>query len=829
MSRLTIDFGIDLGTTNSSIAVLEKHGPRIIRNNENWQFTPSAVWADKTGALRVGMSAKERAFADPKNGATEFKKSMGKALSTRFERLGRSLSPEELSAEVLKSLKADVFREGGEDLSSAVITVPAAFDQPESEATRRAAKLAGITTSPLLQEPIAAALAYGFQHEHENVFWLVYDLGGGTFDAAVIHVKDGLIQVVNHGGDNNLGGKLIDWSVVEQLFVPVLTSEFNLHDFRVGNDKWFAAFAKLKMHAEKAKIALSKELSYEISGEFICTDDSGEPVQLETVVTRAELEAIIDPFLSRSVTICRNVLHEQKLGPGDMAKVVLVGGPTVTPYIRQVLPDLSSGLGISIDYSVDPLTVVAQGAALFAGSQKVQTRKSVVAPGQYTVALEYKPVGNDTEPLVGGRVSGNATMFTGYTVRISNPDCRPPWDSGRLPLSADGTFIANLRAEAGAQNTFEIQLFDPSGSRVPLSPSTFPYMVGLVITDPPLPHDIGIAMADNKVDVLFKKGTPLPAKVTTDHLTTVAIRKSDPTSILRIPFVEGHNSEHADLNRKIGHLIIEAKNAKRDLPMNSSVEIRLQIDASRLISGTVYIPVLDQEFPVHVEGIAKAARSLDELQKELDNQVQRLEELQATVSETKITPPAEITQIDREDRVGELSRIIEAGDKSKSIECDEKLLDLKGVIQKIEDSIEAPRLVLEAKQEIAWTEEALSIGTADDRKEFERIRPELEAATNGDTATLRTKVSQMFQLRIRILARTPDYWIGYRDFMFERKAEMMDQTQAQLWFSHADRAIKSGDIEGVKTACRQLWALLPKQSQGRGYGGGTVRARSTGA
>src|ERR1035437_9205747 len=221
---------------------------------------------------------------------------MGRAYSKPFARLNRSLTPEELSAEVLKSLKEDLRRETGEDLQEAVITVPAAFDQPESEATRRAAKLAGISFSPLLQEPIAASLAYGFQHEQDNVFWLVFDFGGGTFDAAVIHVRDGVIQVVNHGGDNNLGGKLIDWAIVEQIFVPALRS-FNLPDFRRGNKKWLVPFAKLKLHAESAKIALSKDLSYEITDEFICQDDSGEPVHLDLAITRSLLERLKDPLL----------------------------------------------------------------------------------------------------------------------------------------------------------------------------------------------------------------------------------------------------------------------------------------------------------------------------------------------------------------------------------------------------------------------------------------------------------------------------------------------------------------------------------------------------
>src|SRR5438270_9551524 len=162
MSRITIDFGIDLGTTNSSIAVLEKQGPRVIRNNDGWQYTPSAVWMDKNQAIHVGLAAKDRLVNDSENAATEFKLWMGKTQTKTFARGNRVFSPEQLSAEILKSLKQDVKRDSlSEEINAAVITVPAAFNQPASEATRRAAQLAGIRISPLLQEPVAAALSYG--------------------------------------------------------------------------------------------------------------------------------------------------------------------------------------------------------------------------------------------------------------------------------------------------------------------------------------------------------------------------------------------------------------------------------------------------------------------------------------------------------------------------------------------------------------------------------------------------------------------------------------------------------------------------------------------
>src|SRR6185369_11430658 len=200
MSRITVDFGIDLGTTNSAIGLLKGTDVEIIRNNENFDYTPSAVFIDKNGALAVGQSAKQRLEMDPDNAKAEFKLQMGTDAEYLFVRSGRRMKPEDLSAEVLKSLKSAVKQRIGEEFEAAVITVPAAFELPQCKATNQAAQLAGINFSPLVQEPVAAAMAYGFQSQSDKVFWLVYDFGGGTFDAAVIRMRDSMIQVVNHGG-----------------------------------------------------------------------------------------------------------------------------------------------------------------------------------------------------------------------------------------------------------------------------------------------------------------------------------------------------------------------------------------------------------------------------------------------------------------------------------------------------------------------------------------------------------------------------------------------------------------------------------------------------
>src|SRR5271167_1888652 len=224
----TVDYGIDLGTTNSCIARWEGGSVRVFQNNDQMNVTPSAVHILKTRRVIVGRRAYAALLTDPENVAIEFKRWMGQKDHKRFPAAQRELSAEELSAEVLKSLRDDVRRQTGTDVQTAVITVPAAFGALQCEATARAAKLAGLIEAPLLQEPIAAAIGYGIKPGSENQKWLVFDLGGGTLDIAVISTKDGRLNVLEHRGNNLLGGKDVDRLIVEQLFLPALAEKYDL-------------------------------------------------------------------------------------------------------------------------------------------------------------------------------------------------------------------------------------------------------------------------------------------------------------------------------------------------------------------------------------------------------------------------------------------------------------------------------------------------------------------------------------------------------------------------------------------------------------------------
>ena len=325
MGRSTIDFGIDLGTTNSEIAVFSGGRTDVIKDSENFEATPSAVWFDAKGRKHVGRRAKDQHERDPDNAKIEFKRQMGKDEPLAFVHLGRGLLPEELSAEVLMHLKGNVRQFLDEDIAAAAIAVPADFNAAQIEATKRAARIAGIEVSPFIQEPVAAATAYGFDKgaDGDSARWLVYDLGGGTFDAALMRRRDGLIRIENHGGNKLVGGKDIDWAIVESLLIPAINRQFRLTDFRRGAERWRNVLAKLKIVAEAAKIRLSRETSTTIEIDELCKE-APEPFEFE--LRRADLQALVEPMIVKSINICRQVLEEARIGPQDVEKVILVGG-----------------------------------------------------------------------------------------------------------------------------------------------------------------------------------------------------------------------------------------------------------------------------------------------------------------------------------------------------------------------------------------------------------------------------------------------------------------------------------------------------------------------
>jgi molecular chaperone DnaK len=828
VTRSTIDIGIDLGTTNSCIAHLRGTEVEILRNNDGQEYTPSAVWIDRKERLHVGQRAKEQFETDEENACMEFKLQMGKATERLFQRSGNKFKPEELSAFVLKALLADARACLGEETQAAVITVPAAFDLPQCDATRHAAQLAGLTSSPLLQEPVAAALAYGFQSDSDKVFWLVYDLGGGTFDAAVMQMRDGMFRVVNHGGDRHLGGKLIDWAIVEQLLVPALTRQRRLSDFRRGNPRWRAAFAKLKLAAEQAKIRISREETVEINIDPLGIDDKGDRFALDFELGRREVEALIEPFVLRSLNICKKVLAEKRLGAGDIQKVLLVGGPTLTPYLRE---RLAGELGIALEAGIDPMTIVAKGAAIFAGTQRLEATAAVATAEKLTVQLEYQPVGTDPEPLVGGKVVAAAGVdLDGYTIEFLDPRAHPPRRSGRLTLTTGGTFMTNLWALKGRVNTYEIELLDAAGRKCATQPERFTYNFGAAPSDPPLIHSLGIATINNEMEVFIAKGTALPAKKRVVHRTGMVHRKGPDGDPIKIPLIEGENVRRADRNQHIGTLIIKPERFKRDLPALSEIEITLEIDASRMLRARAYIPALDEEFSEIIR-FQQQTLPLDELRDHVEEELQRLASMRSKAHGLEDDRARQILERIENERIAEdLEASLDAArsDPDAADKCQNRLLDLKMAVDEMEFSLELPALVNRVEHELAELRQVVDeMGTTQDKQRARLLDKEArEAIEEGEVDPLWRKYKEVMRQVDILLWQKPTFLVEAFNILQDQdlRDSMRDPKLAEHLFERAQRAMDGRDNPALRAALQQLVGLLPPEKRGRltGYGGTTI-------
>ena len=369
--------GIDLGTTNSAMAVMEGSEPEILVNAEGDRTTPSVVGFGKDGERTVGKAAKNKAVTNPENTIASVKRFIGRSYAETAEEQktvaytvkngnggravvdieGKDYMPEEISAMVLQKLKADAEKRVGEPINQAVITVPAYFNDAQRQATKDAGKIAGLEVLRIINEPTAAALAYGLDRTNKDEKVLVFDLGGGTFDVSVLELGDGVFEVCSTAGDNHLGGD--DW---DQRAIDWLADKFQADNgIDLRQDKM--ALQRLKDAAEKAKMELSSTSQTNINLPFISAGAAG-PLHLDYTLTRAEFERITKDLLDRCKAPVQQALSDAGLSTGDVNEVILVGGSTRMPAVQELVKNMT---GKQPNMSVNPDEVVAMGAAVQGG------------------------------------------------------------------------------------------------------------------------------------------------------------------------------------------------------------------------------------------------------------------------------------------------------------------------------------------------------------------------------------------------------------------------------------------------------------------------------
>lgn len=818
MGRRTIDFGIDLGTTNSEIAFMENGKLHVFKNFLQEEFTPSVVRIDEKGTVRVGRKAYERLVDDPENTVGGFKRLMGTQQVKEFLLSKRKLSAEELSAEVLKDLKitAKKYLQEEDEMSCAVITVPCNFEIVQCEATQRAAKIAGIKYAPLLQEPIAASIAYGFLEKMPKGYWIVYDLGGGTFDVAILSAKEGSLSVVDHFGDNFLGGVDFDWKIVENIIHPALTKEYNLPN--LGRTKEYGLLnAALKSAAEEAKIYLSQVEQTEIVLDLEkIKDRDGKRINLNIPMSRNQFESLIEPDIKKTIELFKRVLDQQGLASADISQLILVGGPTQIPYVRKKLKE---AFNIPIEYKIDPITVVAQGAAIFAASQLIPDELTKRDYSKVFVKLAYNPMTTEVDPMVGGRFSADnkdKKLPEGMRVQITRTS--GDWESGFIEVK-ENAFVANVNLREGKANNFTLTLYDKSGNKIPIEPESFTINQGITVAQPPLIRSIGVELEDGTFNKHIEKGTSLPYRSKPyTYCTTKTVRPGENEDCLNIHVWEGE-SEIADRNRHVGTLRIKGADVPRTLPKNSEVEIIINVDQSRAVSVEAFIHLLDKKISdIIVQKIAPSIQP-DHIAADLNGEEKRLKKLKQEIKqandksvEEKLLEAHISTDLEE---IRKDLKAAEGGDPGAIEKADRRLKDIKQKLDSIEHLTKWPVTLKEFNVIADDCERVVNLhGNNDDKDQLASMKSEAEKAIGTTDINRLKKISQeIIGVRWTVLFRQPGFWISAFQEVKKDPGNFTDQERAEELINEGSIALQRQDMDSLKSIMLEVWSLMPEDRQ----------------
>ena len=810
-----INFGIDLGTTKSGLAVYDGGKVTIFKNPVGFRDTIPSVVSFRKGRIQIGEKAREYVAANTGNVFSSFKRKMGSDESYVVGDIDKTVTPVELSSMVLNELLS--FAQG-HDVQSCVITIPASFDTIQSNATKKAGYLAGLKEVVLLQEPIAACLAYSNAHGQpitEDKKWLVYDFGGGTFDAALVSVNERELNVISHKGNNFLGGVDLDNLVVEKILCPKIESRTGLsglwNKMVSGDDKAFKKlYFELLFKAEEAKKELSLKESVTIE---IDTDES--EISTEIDVTKFEFEQILAPKFEETYLLVEKLIHENSLRFSDIERIILVGGTTYIPYIREELQRRS---GVKVDSGIDPTTAVLVGAAYYAGAKisSIEPKKDDnLQPAKNDIRLNliYEPHSKDAEELVAGIIEN---PFNGY-YRLVRGD--GGFDTGVLKMNQ--RFSEFLPLLPKTTNVFTLYLYDENQRQV--YTDTLKITNGLYnISGQPLPNDICIELDESSgktmLERIFRKNDILPLKKTIYKTCSKNILK-DSDDKLVINIVEGNAGGMVGSNLSIGYIEISGRDFDQDLLKGMDIELNFKISESRDLSINVYISSLDLEinevFNPHERTVSiqklrdEIKEVIDEINEEIHHEESNenfeylsklkrcLDHLSALYDETEVI--ADDHSTDKKYQIDEMKRI---------------------AIQEYDDLVRH-RHVLEELQEYRGTRQMLETyldkASPKQRDQLEKIvRNEKEIIESGNKYLIRKKNKELEDLLNDIYRNREERYIDiFYELMFYDPSEFREPARFKKLVENGRHAIDKQNHLELRAVCNQIWTMLinkPKSS-----------------
>lgn len=817
-----INFGVDLGTTNSLIAKFNKGTVEVFKNPSGFKETLASVVGFRNDRILIGDQARTFAEKDPKSVLSRFKRKMGTTETFKIKSLNTSKTPVELSAFVLKELKN--FIHSGEKPEAVVITIPASFDTVQSNATKEAGLAAGFKHVVLLQEPIAASLAYANKEKGvdlKNSQWIVYDLGGGTFDVALVRIIEGELKVVDHEGDNYLGGTDFDSIMVEKIIVPELEKRGTFNDLlgqmKSESGKYNRLWTILLHKAEEAKIELSTKPSSEIDlGLIQVQDDDGKDIDSIISITRSEFESVIKDSVDGTAEMLKKILTRHNLASNDLSFVLMVGGSTYIPFVRKRIEEL---LNIRVNTNIDPTNAIAVGAAYFAAAKEIKitegAKPSPSKPGAIKIRAVYSRTSQEVEELFSAKVEGETS---GLFYRITRDD--GAFDSGLKALT--GKIVEELPLQSEAYNLFTFKIVDGQNNEVPVDISAIQIAQGKYsVAGQMLPEDLSLVLDDHgeqdtKLDKIFGKNSILPSKMKKTVEVGKSIIKGSEEEI-RIIVVEGSSDNHSSTNKPIGLLVINGAQVSRDLLKGTEIDLSFEMSESRDLTVSAFLNGTNQEFSQVFEPKPRAVPV-----KTLSSEILLLEQrLEREVSEAEIDENYEL--------VGELKKLKDTAEVlvgeaillSQDDVTDErfKLEDkMRRVSQELHQKTSGKKVAkaradyLETKEDVT----ALIRESGSDRERHqlnEILAKEHAILSSSSVVKIKLAAEQLREISGHILSRSPEFLVGLFKHLIERRASMNDQVQADSLIQAGRQHIATEQWESVRQIVGRLFDLLPQKEK----------------
>lgn len=810
--------GIDLGTTNSAICSYDGTTTRVWKSPEQNDVTPSAIYVDKRGNRYYGSKAYNQAPYNPTNSATLFKRFMGTSTKIELESAGLSLTPEECSAEILKVLYGYLPEEIRNDPETAVvITVPAAFNQMKKDATLQAAKLAGINNVALMQEPVAAIMSIMRTTKQEGIF-LVYDLGGGTFDVSIAENINGKVNLLAHGGIEMCGGRDIDRMLFNQVVIPWLKQNFSLPDDFLINRK-YKTFCRIAQWAtERAKIELSAMETSTIAlseGEARTYDEDNNEMYIDIDLTRSQMDTIISDLVKETVDACRDTLNKAGLSANDLECVVFVGGPTNYKILRD---KIAYELSAPVKIDVNPMTAVAEGASIFAESidwsSTSHNRKAANDVIKTDIELFFKYTArtpNDEAKVM----CILDKELNGYTIQFTSLDTG--WSSGNAMLKTN--LMMSLPLSQNGENTFFVKVFDEFGHEQPIGTDKIVITKTLAtIGAIPASHSIGVEVIDKLGGVpslvfLVNEGDSLPKKGTIPFKAGQTIKAGTHDSI-NIKLWEGNIQSPITDNRFIGvYKIVGTDFDAGVIPTGADIECDFEMSDS----GTIYlgasVPCIGASFRnrnfysrhqvdlTDIDSIAEAGRDV----------LERIEDMAEKVDDPKLADAKK-----KAEKAANIDSQPQC-EPEELLKANEELLSAKTLISEARQANLRPIRQMDLDNCVQFFDEVVrQYARPAEEQAFDNLTRTAQRAIDNNDPDFDNQIDEMRSKNTLILLRQEWFVVDWYQRLTSTPSNFIDMSKFNELKQLGDTALSNDDIDQLRQILFELLAIQIRSDSGDG-------------